>query len=39
VGWWMRHEFTGWQRRDEIYTPPSITEGLNEVLDVAVPVN
>ena len=35
----MRHGITASQLRDEIYTHPSITEGLNEVLAVAVPVN
>ena len=34
----MRHNITGSQLRDEIYTHPSITEGLNEVLAVAQPV-
>ncbi len=35
----MRHNITASQLRDEIYTHPSITEGLNEVLANAVPVN
>ena len=35
----MRHGITASQLRDEIYTHPSITEGLNEVLAVAAPVN
>ena len=35
----MRHGITASQLRDEIYTHHSITEGLNEVLAVAVPVN
>ena len=35
----MRHGITASQLRDEIYTHPSITEGLNEVLAAAVPVN
>ena len=35
----MRHGITASQLRDEIYTHPSITEGLNEVLAVAVPMN
>ncbi len=34
----MRHSITASQIRDEIYTHPSITEGLNEVLAVAQPV-
>ena|GEM_PF-5893160 len=34
----MRHNITASQLRDEIYTHPSITEGLNEVLAVAQPV-
>ena len=34
----MRHNITASQLRDEIYTHPSITEGLNEVLANAVPV-
>ena len=34
----MRHNITVSQLRDEIYTHPSITEGLNEVLAVAQPV-
>ena len=35
----MRHGITASQLRDEIYTHPSITEGLNEVLAVTAPVN
>jgi|GEM_PF-6451654 len=35
----MRYGVTASQLRDEIYTHPSITEGLNEVLANAVPVN
>ena len=35
----MRHGITASQLRDEIYTHPSITEGLNEILAVAAPVN
>jgi len=34
----MRHNITASQLRDEIYTHPSITEGLNEVLAAAQPV-
>lgn len=34
----MRHNITASQLRDEIYTHPSITEGLNEVLAVVQPV-